>query len=282
MGQIYDAWKEFKEKKISLIAATAVTNFTIPIITHLTSTLQLDHPLIKDLDHIIMILYFQKEIHYLMTKIRKPVSYEKAVEMMVLSRHVGDPTYYDGISDKFCKICEIDEIEAAQILAALFSAYMLRRETIMSWSKFLGRTCMIEVTQVSLVKFNAVFIPGTILKVKADKLGTPWNEKTNLCSGTNDLTRDFLIGKFLPIALCAFPIIISNKLPNQKEIMPLVALIAEFVETRKVSIPLVFAFHAMMMAHYAVQGDMACTRLAIESSNEDPSLTYHLFKSYKN
>ena len=268
MRQIYDVWRQFKEKKISLIAATAVTNSTIPIITHLTSTLQLDHPRIKDFDHINVILFYQEEINYLMTKFPKRISYEKAVEMIILLPYSMIERRYPEAIGIYSKTCRIDEDEAEKELRSLMKTYLAKQRMRQLFSHHSFNTSRMEKTQFMLSKLAEMYDPENFMTAKDGFFGKPWNEKRNLAMGTDDLTMDFLMGKVMPLALFVFPAIHSQKIHNQNEIMPLVSLVSDFVETRKVPIPFVFAIHAMLMAVFAVQGpEMTCTRLAIESSN---------------
>jgi hypothetical protein len=120
-------------------------------------------------------------------------------------------------------------------------------------------------TNHTLNQILRVYNPKSFLLAQEGFFGDPWNERTNLAENTDDLNKDFLSAKFLPMTLFAFGGKPFGTMEDQAELMPMSILVHEYASKRKVSVELTFAVHAMLIAFLNVQGDMECTRLAIKS-----------------
>jgi hypothetical protein len=263
MEQIRFAWRQFKAKEITLFAATAVTNAAAAVIKNLACALQLDYPHIKDLDTIMATIHFQPEIRLIMQR-HPRISYHTAMNITIMSQELMVERKIPEIISKVSRLVRVNEREAENLLSMCLKGVMLKGIRFLSWSETLGGENSINDTHTMLKKIIDVYNPKMFLVAKDGFFGPAWHEKTNLAGGTRHLTQDFLSAKFLPLALVSFKGG-AFRMQHEDEIMPMTCMVREYAKRREVSLWFAFSVHAMLLAFFTVQGNMDCTRLAIES-----------------
>ncbi|EQC42567.1 hypothetical protein SDRG_00297 [Saprolegnia diclina VS20] len=84
MGEVKAVWRDFKQGKTTLVAATAVTNACVKLVGTLSSELQVEHPYLKTLDEIAVLLGDHGMLEPITLQYNVPL--ERMVEVIVLSR----------------------------------------------------------------------------------------------------------------------------------------------------------------------------------------------------
>ncbi|KAI5063487.1 hypothetical protein GOP47_0022034 [Adiantum capillus-veneris] len=264
MHQVITSWKEFKEQKITFMAATAVTNSALTLITKLSSTLQLDYPHLVDFDSLLTVLYMDDVVDFVL-QCSPNLPYATAIDIVTKARYCTlerliKPTVKyirkkANISSKYI----ID-----QIISLSVQSHLDQVNLMFIGSPYIGGLNSITNTHTMLTKMFEAMNENVYLIAKPGIFGAKWDEKKRLAIGTSDLC-DFLMADVLPPLL----IVSSGNHPtlgeNQSEIFSLLPMVRDYQTNKVVSIPFTFAMHTLLSVVVSTQGQMFISRVAADS-----------------
>lgn len=264
MHQVLTSWKEFKEQKITFMAATAVTNSALTLITKLSSRLQLDYPHLVDFDFLLTVLYMDDVIDFVL-QCSPNLPYATAIDIVTKARYCTLERLIKPTVKYIQKKANISSMYIInQIISLSVQSYVTQADLMFVGSPYIGGLNSISNTHTMLTKMFEVMNESVYLIAKPGIFGAKWDEKSRLAKGTSDLF-DFLMADVLPPLL----IVSSGDHPtlgeNQSEIFSLLPMVRDYQTKKVVSIPFTFAMHTLLLIVGAMQGQMFISRLAADS-----------------
>ncbi|KAJ3101321.1 hypothetical protein HDU97_001415 [Phlyctochytrium planicorne] len=264
--KVWATWKLYTEKKTTLMAATAVTNTSVTIISRLAASLELAYPHLVDWEHIFAVLYLDDAID-MVQDLAPKVTYGDAVRAVTMSIECIMAEQVPQISKEIMKITKLSRSDAELVIDKTQQDLQF---ALSPYAVFPGQSLL-------LVGKNGFKETHSLIRITAQRLGMeakmkisipvesvygkPWDERTNLAKSLDELTS-FLGADILP---ASFKMPRTKTLEYEKALMPLFTHFNKFTSVGKISTSLCFVFHILQVAILAVQGELRVSRLAAES-----------------
>eukprot|EP01127_Copromyxa_protea_P020261 TRINITY_DN6745_c0_g1_i2.p1 TRINITY_DN6745_c0_g1~~TRINITY_DN6745_c0_g1_i2.p1 ORF type:complete len:790 (-),score=94.38 TRINITY_DN6745_c0_g1_i2:17-2386(-) len=252
-GYVVKAWRDYKKGTLSIIAASAVTNACVKRIQTLFSLLQLEFPYITEFQHLFLIVFLSDVLDWVRTMHPRINTREKVVRVCyIASMYV--PGHEENIISRIVGTEHMAREDAEDLMHMVLSNWSERADDFFGWSEHMGRAQDIIWTAATLNGLIEMINRNVRLTAREGFFGRRFDERKKLAKDFTDL-HDLLMADIMP-SLMVSGFQVENRHDKRVDMLfPLVPMMAEFVETKKTSVPLIFAIHSMLLAVINVQGN---------------------------
>ncbi|KDO18229.1 hypothetical protein SPRG_16332 [Saprolegnia parasitica CBS 223.65] len=256
MGEVKAVWRAFKQGDTTLVAATAVTNACVKLVGTLSSELQVEHPYLKSLDEIAVLLGDHGMLEPVTLQYNVPL--ERVVEVIVLSRRAAVPRKYDDTCRVVMQKLKVSFSEADSVLQSVMRIDVVNRGSALFYTNHLdededdANDDLLDL-HLLLVGLLDAIQPGTRLICRDGFFGPTWDEAV-ASAPTRKALFQTLMADVLPPLLHQVLDERAFKIDHQDDFMPFHKLVKEYETTQVVTLPFVFAAQCLLESILAVQG----------------------------
>ncbi|EQC39990.1 hypothetical protein SDRG_02650 [Saprolegnia diclina VS20] len=279
LGDVDHAWSSLKAGESSLVAATAVTNACVKLVSTWSATLHLELPYLETLAEIFALVERGPFLREMM--VSHNTSLATAVRLVTLACKSPTPATSTAT---IAKTLRVPHGSAAALEQAIVDAH---EASLATTDERLFYVKNLKMLQRALPRLAGLLdiVKGPRFTMPSNMRTAPWSEAAGMLWSMKELVGP-LFSEMLPPVLFATKDKCPEIVSAHKDYMPWPNLVFEFQKTKRTSIPFVFATVCLLESIMDTQGpewdNVTCAKIAASTKASLKRVTEHVLACQNN